>query len=193
MLAVMAGFSAWTAAAQETYSWRYYRVGNTGIQGDYNQAVWVGPDGDPYIAGYDPIFEEGGFSKFIQGENRATGSTGSTSGGIAVLTVQRPTTAVSPGAAPVVRLTLAQNQPNPFFAETQIRFGLPRAAHARLDIYDISGRLVRRLVDGTLPAGDHSVDWDGRSNGVTSMASGVYLYRLEAGGEAVERRMLILH
>jgi len=53
-----------------TYSWRYYRLGNTGIQGDYNQALWVGPDGDPYIGGYDPNFEEGGFVKFIQSENR---------------------------------------------------------------------------------------------------------------------------
>jgi hypothetical protein len=52
------------------YSWRYYRLGNTGIQGDYNEAVWVTPDGDPYIGGYDPIFEEGGFAKFIQSENR---------------------------------------------------------------------------------------------------------------------------
>ena len=51
-------------------SWRYYRVGNTGIQGDYNEALWIGPDGDPYIGGYDPIFEEGGFSKFVQAENR---------------------------------------------------------------------------------------------------------------------------
>jgi len=57
-------------AGEPTYSWRYYRPGNTGIQGDYNEAIWVGPDGDPYIGGYDPIFEEGGFSKFIQSENR---------------------------------------------------------------------------------------------------------------------------
>ncbi len=57
------------AQAETTYSWRYYRVGNTGIQGDYNEAVWIAPDGDPYIGGYDPIFEEGGFAKFIQSEN----------------------------------------------------------------------------------------------------------------------------
>jgi len=56
------------SAAGET--WRYYRLGNTGIQGDYNEALWVGPDGDPYIGGYDPSFEEGGFSKFVQSENR---------------------------------------------------------------------------------------------------------------------------
>lgn len=51
-------------------SWRYYRPGNTGIQGDNNGALWVAPDGDPYIAGYDAAFEEGGFAKFIRGENR---------------------------------------------------------------------------------------------------------------------------
>jgi hypothetical protein len=63
-------FAGAANAADPTYSWRYYRPGNTGIQGDYNEAIWIGPDGDPYIGGYDPFFEEGGFSKFIQGENR---------------------------------------------------------------------------------------------------------------------------
>ncbi|MEQ1902569.1 MAG: hypothetical protein ABL888_00120 [Pirellulaceae bacterium] len=49
---------------------RYYRLGNTGIQGDWNEAIWVGPDGDPWIGGYDPIFEEGGMAKLIQAEDR---------------------------------------------------------------------------------------------------------------------------
>ena len=69
-LALIAGLSAGMAAAGETYSWRYYRPSNTGIQGDYNEAVWIGPDGDPYIGGYEPTFEEGGFAKFVQAENR---------------------------------------------------------------------------------------------------------------------------
>lgn len=59
-----------TAGAQETPTWRYYRAGNTGMQGDYNNALWIAPDGDPYISGYDPFFGEGGFTKFIQSENR---------------------------------------------------------------------------------------------------------------------------
>ncbi len=52
------------------YEWRYYRLGNTGIQGDYCDAIWIGPDDDPWIGGYDPAFEEGGLAKFVQLENR---------------------------------------------------------------------------------------------------------------------------
>ena len=52
------------------YSWRYYNTGNTGIQGDYVEGIWIDHDGDPYIAGYTPGWEEGGFAKFIQSENR---------------------------------------------------------------------------------------------------------------------------
>ncbi len=55
---------------QRVESWRYYRPGNTGIQGDYNEAIWIGPDGDPWIGGYDPGSEEGGIAKFVQSENR---------------------------------------------------------------------------------------------------------------------------
>jgi len=52
------------------YSWRYYTAGNTGIQGDYAEGLWIDHDGDPYIAAYSPGFEEGGFAKYIQAENR---------------------------------------------------------------------------------------------------------------------------
>ncbi|MBP1643170.1 MAG: SMP-30/Gluconolactonase/LRE-like region [Acidobacteria bacterium] len=51
-------------------TWRYYRPGNTGIQGDFNEAIFVGADGDPWIGGYDPSFEEGGVAKLVQAENR---------------------------------------------------------------------------------------------------------------------------
>lgn len=54
----------------ESYSWRYYRPANTGIQGDWCEALIVGANGDPWIGGYDPGFEEGGIAKFIQAENR---------------------------------------------------------------------------------------------------------------------------
>jgi len=59
-----------TNYSQFQYSWRYYTPGNTGIQGDYVEGIWIDHDGDPYIAGYIPEWEEGGFAKYIQSENR---------------------------------------------------------------------------------------------------------------------------
>jgi streptogramin lyase len=57
-------------AQNSTYSWRYYRPGNTGIQGDYNEAIWIDANGNPYIGGYNPFFEEGGFAKFMRTKNK---------------------------------------------------------------------------------------------------------------------------
>jgi streptogramin lyase len=51
------------------YSWKFYTAGNTGIMGDYAEGIWIDHDGDPYIAAYVPGWEEGGFSKYIQGQN----------------------------------------------------------------------------------------------------------------------------
>ena len=53
-----------------TYSWRYYRPGNTGIQGDYCTALWIDDNGDPYIAANTGGWGEGGFAKFSQSENK---------------------------------------------------------------------------------------------------------------------------
>lgn len=58
-----------TAQSTDQYAWRYYTPGNTGIMGDYAEAIWIDHDGDPYIAAYTPGAEEGGFSKYIQLEN----------------------------------------------------------------------------------------------------------------------------
>ena len=63
-------FSTLLNAQNPNYSWRYYNTGNTGIQGDYVEAIWIDHDGDPYIAGYTPGWEEGGFAKYIQSENK---------------------------------------------------------------------------------------------------------------------------
>jgi streptogramin lyase len=62
--------SVFLGAQTPSYSWRFYTTGNTGIQGDNSEAVWIDNDGNPYIAGYTAGFEEGGFAKFIQSENR---------------------------------------------------------------------------------------------------------------------------
>jgi streptogramin lyase len=71
MTVFLAALTVATAHAADlaTYSWRYYRPGNTGIQGDINAAIWIDADDDPWIAGYNPLAEEGGVAKFIQAKN----------------------------------------------------------------------------------------------------------------------------
>lgn len=68
-MAIFLSMCSGTLMSQQ-YSWRYYNTGNTGIQGDYVEAIWIDHDGNPYIAGYTPGWEEGGFAKYVQTENR---------------------------------------------------------------------------------------------------------------------------
>lgn len=70
MLAACVSSAGASLAGEIQTSWRYYRPGNTGIQGDYCDAIWIDADNDPWIGGYVPAFEEGGIAKFVQGENR---------------------------------------------------------------------------------------------------------------------------
>lgn len=67
-LAFAAAFAG--AAGPDSYSWKYYRPTNTGIQGDYCDGIYIDSDFNPWIGGYNPSFEEGGLSKYIQSENR---------------------------------------------------------------------------------------------------------------------------
>lgn len=73
---------------------------------------------------------------------------------------------------------LAQNYPNPFNPSTSITFSVPRAADAQLLVYNSAGRLVRKLADGHLTSGKYTADWDGRDDNGSSVATGVYFYRL---------------
>lgn len=87
---------------------------------------------------------------------------------------------------------LMQNAPNPFSPETRIAFDLPAAGRAELRIYDVSGRLIRTLVDEKRPAGPHSVRWDGRDETGRALSSGVYFYSLTAPGVDENRRMILV-
>jgi len=91
-----------------------------------------------------------------------------------------------------VEIALAQNTPNPFNPATTLRFALPHNGRVSLTIFDISGRLVRTLVDGRFDAGRHSAVWDGTDDAGRSVASGVYLYRLTADGRTLVRRLALL-
>lgn len=84
-------------------------------------------------------------------------------------------------------IALYQNFPNPFNPTTQIRYELPQAGQVRLDAFDITGRHVATLVDGQAAAGRHTVTFDARN-----LSSGVYIYRLQAGGTVISRRLTLI-
>ncbi|MGH7495150.1 MAG: DUF5666 domain-containing protein [bacterium] len=88
---------------------------------------------------------------------------------------------------------LAQNYPNPFNPSTMIRFSLPQAGFARLVVYDMLGRRVRMLMDGVQPAGAQQVNWDSRDDAGQLVVSGIYFYRLEAGGLTRTRKLMLMH
>ena len=90
-------------------------------------------------------------------------------------------------------LKLRQNVPNPFNPVTEIAFQVPDGGmNVSLRIYDVSGRLVRTLVDGYEPSGARSVSWDGTNDAGGKVASGMYTYRLTAPSFTESRKMLLL-
>lgn len=96
-----------------------------------------------------------------------------------------------PGAS-ALRLSLGQSLPNPMRESTRIDFALPAAGAIALKIYDASGRLLRTLVEGEAPAGPASRVWDGRDDAGRQVPAGIYFYRLQAGGEVLTRKLLVI-
>lgn len=88
------------------------------------------------------------------------------------------------------RIALDGNAPNPFREQTTIRFTLSEATDVRLSVYDVMGRKVATLVDRTLTAGVHDVQWNGRSGNGHRLPSGTYFYRLEAGAYSTTQSMV---
>jgi hypothetical protein len=88
-------------------------------------------------------------------------------------------------------LRLGPNVPNPFHPRTTIPYQLQAAGPVRISIFDVTGNLVRRLVEREERAGAHVASWDGRDERAVPVASGAYFCRLEAGQQAVTRRLVL--
>jgi len=85
------------------------------------------------------------------------------------------------------RIALDQNYPNPFNPATRISFELPEQMHVTLEVFDVTGRHIQTLVNQAVPAGSHSVTFD-----AAQLSSGIYLYRMQAGGQSFTRRMMFV-
>ncbi|MCA9752265.1 MAG: T9SS type A sorting domain-containing protein, partial [Gemmatimonadetes bacterium] len=92
-----------------------------------------------------------------------------------------------------IAFALHRASPNPSSDRTLIRFDLPHAARVKLDVFDVTGRRVRTLVDGPVEPGYRNVLWDGRDSGGRAVASGVYFYALESEGHSFREKVVLLH
>jgi hypothetical protein len=89
--------------------------------------------------------------------------------------------------------SLSQNYPNPFNPTTNIRFTLPERLPVDLRVYDILGREIAVILRGDeLNAGVHTVRWDGKNNYGQSVSTGVYFYRIIAGGYVQSKKMVLV-
>jgi hypothetical protein len=94
------------------------------------------------------------------------------------------------GARAVLRLYPCQ--PNPFNPRTTIKYDQPASGPVRLSVFDVAGRLVRTLVDDSMPQGSHEAVWDGTDSSGRAVGSGSYLARLEFGGRVETVRMVVV-
>ena len=82
--------------------------------------------------------------------------------------------------------------PNPFRGRTSIRFQIPREQHVEIAVFDVSGRRVRSLVRGVLPASTYAESWDGLDDRGQRVAGGIYFVRMEAGELRPTRKTVLV-
>jgi len=96
-----------------------------------------------------------------------------------------------------VRYFLHQNYPNPFNPNTIIKFDLPARSQVEVSIYDVNGKLVKKLINDQKEAGYHSVEWNGTDAYGRKVSSGIYFYRISAknlrnGSEFIQTKKMVL-
>jgi len=145
------------------------------------------PAGDYTITASVAGYEESNADAAVGGGENATSTT---------LSLSKSTSGAGSESTLPNEFLLQQNYPNPFNPATEISFTLPMDAQVRLTIYNVLGKQIKTLVNENRAAGSYSVLWNGKDENGTPMASGVYLYQIDAnaGSESFSsvRRMIMV-
>ena len=172
---------AYTLAGNRIGSFRMNRDGQFGFMPVYsdaglNESITGIKAGDKFTLRVDGVETAETFTWTTNGDR---------------IEVGRLTSGASTGSLPG-SFSLAQNYPNPFNPTTTISFSLPAKGQARIEIYNVLGKLVAVPFDGVAEAGDHQVVWNGKNDTGEAVASGVYFYRLTADNYTDTKKMMLL-
>jgi flagellar hook assembly protein FlgD len=94
-------------------------------------------------------------------------------------------------AGDIMQVTM-QASPSPVRDHAQLRFALPRAGRALVEVLDVEGRVVKVLARGQFARGTHALGWNGRDDAGRKVASGIYMYRLVTSAGTVNRKSVVL-
>lgn len=98
----------------------------------------------------------------------------------------------SPTPTAVLVTQLKGSYPNPFNPSTVIEYSIAKDSNVKLAVYDVSGRLIKTLVDGFQRSNNYKVSWDGKNNRGVTVGSGVYFYRMKAGEFASTKKFVLM-
>lgn len=109
------------------------------------------------------------------------------------LSVMGPVAIEEPSEAVLTRqFQLDQNYPNPFNPTTTITYYLPIDSDVQIEIFNLVGQKIRTLLDQPMPGGIYQIEWDGRNNAGSAVASGIYIYRMKADNYISVKKMTLL-
>ncbi len=93
---------------------------------------------------------------------------------------------------PPTLTSLMNNYPNPFKSSTTIKYDLAKSGKTKLEIFNVKGQLVKKLVDSDYKAGSYVIEWNGKDDKGKSVSSGLYFYTLTSNGKSITNKMLML-
>ena len=91
-----------------------------------------------------------------------------------------------------IQWALSQNYPNPFNPETEISFHVPKSSHVIIEVYNLLGQRLQKIVDEKKEVGIYQARWDGCDENGRAVGSGIYIYKIQAGGFVAMKKMALV-